>query len=73
MPSHLRFQSLEKKIQVFEQNDLPHALGLWHFTETETSDLSINFKNFVIGGKKIELLDTLYFDLQKNNTALFFE
>ncbi len=44
-----------------------------HYTETETSDLSINFKNFVIGGNKIELLDTIYFDPQKNNAALFFE
>ena len=43
-----------------------------YYSETKKKDLSVHLKNVFIGGKKIEEIDTNFFDPEKNNAELSF-
>jgi hypothetical protein len=43
-----------------------------HYSQTQKNDLSVHLKNVFVGGKKIERMDSEFFDLEKNNGELTF-
>ena len=44
-----------------------------HYSQTQKNDLSVHLKNVFVGGKKINTIDSEFFDLQKNNADLTFD
>ena len=43
-----------------------------HYPQTQKNDLSVHLKNVFVRGKKIERMDSEFFDLEKNNGELTF-
>ena len=44
-----------------------------HYSQTQKNDLSVHLKNVFVGGKKINTMNSEFFDLQKNNAELTFD
>ena len=44
-----------------------------HFSQTQKNDLSVHLKNVFVEGKKIDRMDSEFFDPQKNNAELTFD
>lgn len=67
-----KIQNITIEDCTFEETFPKKWAFLRHYSETQKNDLSVHLKNIAVGGKKIEKMDTEFFDLKKNNAELSF-
>ena len=64
-----KIQNITIEDCTFEETFPKKWTFLRHYSENQKNDLRVHLKNIAVGGKKIEKMDTEFFDLKKNLRA----